>query len=149
MEMTLERSNNTNIINMIPSATIREHLIKTEIEFTALEQLSIIKNSMVNLQQKKEEYLKYAMDWRRDVSNLALRYLGEICLLESIVQDKSGSYQFMICIEHSEAKPVDSFQSIIPLINYFDMSKERLNTYKVNIFDLEDELVAQIWGIIH
>lgn len=145
MERTLEKENNINVISMIPSVTMREHLIKTEIEFTALDQLSIIKSSMLSIQKKKKEYLKYAMDWRKEVYSLALRYLGEIEIIENIINNEEECYQFSLFNKHGECNPVNSMQEIIPMINFFDMSEEKVNTYKINITDKEDEMVAQIW----
>lgn len=145
MEMTLEKKNNQEIIEMIPSSTLQEHLKESNVEFTASEQLTLINLSMKSLHEKEMEYMKYAMDYRTKIHKKALMYLGEISLVKKVIANEDKLYTFEVLLKDEVYSMVNKFEDIKPLVKKMMKSNTELVTYKINVIDENEELVVQLW----
>lgn len=143
MRRPIEKKFNKDIINTIPSKTVRKHLLDNKVQFTPTEQLAVLSMSHLDIDAKKQLYLMYAMDYRPEVNEKALKLLAEITLIEFIINKSKHDYTFELSSEKGSLLSTYSFYELSEIIK--DTKQNKNQIYKVNIESDSEGLVAQLW----
>lgn len=140
METAVNKDLNTVVLNLIPSKTVREHLLKESYQLTKLEQLKVIYSSIIDINKKKELYLKYTLEDSDDIRMNACRMIGEIEEIKFIMQNSEEKYRFEVYIgeEVYDCDTIEAVESMIDnnIIEYLKV---------VVIEKATEEVITMVW----
>lgn len=126
---------NDKIINMIPSKTLRNHMLENKVELTPIEKLTIVRHSFKDISIREEIYIQYSFSADEATRDLALKLLGELSVFKSII---TGDY--ILKIEDSE-KEYCCFDSVRSAVKRMD----KCSYCKVYAEDSDGDLACTFW----
>lgn len=130
--------NNNKVINMIPSRTLKEHLIMEKIEFTPVEEVTLIRHSFKDISKKEKLFKEYSCSSDSEVSELALKLLEEINRFNSIIHNNTGGYRLII-------RDLKIACNDIKLVKNCLKNMEEERPYKIYAEKSDGNLACQFW----
>lgn len=127
-----------NIINLIPSMTVKNYFIENKIKLTPIEELIVARNCFKDIRVKEEIYNRYSFHKDREVKELALELICELNTFKYYLNDVSGKFWFQ---EDGSNVASKDFQT---LKNSVKAYAEQEYT-KVHIEDEKKNLVSTFW----
>lgn len=127
-----------NVINMIPSRTVKKHFIENNIKLTPLEELIVVRHCFKDINVKEEIYSRYSFHKDREVKEMALELICELNMFKSYINDTTGNLRFQ---EDGSNIIHGNFETLKKSFKEYGEKKYT----KVHIEDSKKKLLSTLW----